>query len=201
MEHNLSQEDLKKKNKKQSLGCLVTFTIIALLAVLTYKGALSQSFSGFLLMLLLLGPMCFIVFIIQLIRKKDFAPWFIGLFIFLALGLIGSWGVNKVSTTDRPLTDINRLESVKRAEQEKEDTLIAYVMAQDFVSSQLKSPSTAKFQNYSKELVQNLGDGRYRVSAYVDAQNPFGAMVRNQFNCIVKYVGNEKWVLENIEMK
>lgn len=81
------------------------------------------------------------------------------------------------------------------------DPLSAYVMAQDFVSSQLKAPSTAKFQSYSKDLVQDLGGGRYRISAYVDAQNSFGATMRNKFNCTVKYTGNNKWVSEEVELR
>ena len=92
-------------------------------------------------------------------------------------------------------------QKASQAQAVEHDSLSAYVMAQDFVSSQLKSPSTAKFQNYSKDLVQDLGSGRYKISAYVDAQNSFGAMMRNQFTCTVKYVGNKKWVSENVELK
>lgn len=133
------------------------------------------------------------VYLIQRSRGKEIGYGFIVCFVFIGIALIGISPPDKKTTTDIP--------TATKAPVIEHDSLSAYVMAQDFVSSQLKAPSTAKFQTYSKELVQDLGGGRYYVSAYVDAQNSFGAMIRNQFNCTVKYVGNKKWISEGVELK
>jgi hypothetical protein len=78
----------------------------------------------------------------------------------------------------------------------------AFVYAQEFVKARLMSPSTAKFPRYDTQYVKYLGDGKYIVSAYVDAHNVYGAQIRNKFTCIIKYnVGTENWKLEEINIK
>ena len=57
----------------------------------------------------------------------------------------------------------------------------AWNCAQDAVKYRLKSPSTAKFPAYSASYVSDLGNNRYRISAHVDAQNSFGATIRQSF--------------------
>lgn len=66
-------------------------------------------------------------------------------------------------------------------------------MSHDFVKNQLKAPSTAKFPWYDDSCVDSLGNSRYRVTSYVDAQNSFGAMLRSNYICELEYVGNDKW--------
>src|SRR4030042_1131474 len=61
----------------------------------------------------------------------------------------------------------------------------AFVMSQDFVKKQLKAPSTADFPWYDDSFVTDLGGGRYIVSAYVDAQNSFGAQIRSNYTCVL----------------
>ena len=57
----------------------------------------------------------------------------------------------------------------------------AWVCAQDVVENNLKSPSTADFPWYSDEYITFLGDDKYMVTAYVDAENSFGATIRSDF--------------------
>lgn len=61
----------------------------------------------------------------------------------------------------------------------------AWVCAQDVVEKNLKSPSSAKFCLMSEATIYYNGeDGgglRYTVSGYVDAQNSFGATIRQNF--------------------
>ncbi len=73
-------------------------------------------------------------------------------------------------------------------------------MCEEFVKDNLKAPATASFPWYDSSFVQNLGDGAYKVSAYVDAENSFGAKLRTDFVCVVKYVGNDKWHLEDLSI-
>ncbi len=61
------------------------------------------------------------------------------------------------------------------------DKIDAWVCAQDVVENKLKSPSTAKFCSYNSDNVKDLGNGKYEVVGYVDAQNGFGATVRKYF--------------------
>lgn len=57
----------------------------------------------------------------------------------------------------------------------------AWVFAQNTVESKLKSPGTAKFPRYSSSFVTDLGSNKYRIKSYVDAQNSFGALIRENF--------------------
>lgn len=57
----------------------------------------------------------------------------------------------------------------------------AWVCAQNIVEDYLKSPSTAKFCTFKDATVTYLGDDKYKVRGYVDAQNSFGATIREYF--------------------
>ncbi|KYN90801.1 hypothetical protein ATY35_20680 [Vibrio cidicii] len=78
----------------------------------------------------------------------------------------------------------------------------AFHHCRNFVQQQLLSPKTASFPSIwdVKDYTTHLGGGRYRVRAYVDAQNAFGAEIRTPFVCIVKYEGKYSWRLESLEM-
>ena len=83
----------------------------------------------------------------------------------------------------------------------KEDHISAWVMAQEFVKRKLKSPGSADFGSllgdYQKpsSCVTYLGDREYRVKGWVDAQNAFGAKLRNHFVLKLKHVGgaDDEW--------
>ena len=61
----------------------------------------------------------------------------------------------------------------------------AWICAQNAVSELLKSPSTADFPSYSDSYVEYIGDNEFRISAYVDAENEFGATVRQNFTVVL----------------
>ena len=42
--------------------------------------------------------------------------------------------------------------------------------------------------------------GRYTVTDHVDAQNGFGAMLRNAYTCIVEWQSGTSWKLEKLDM-
>jgi hypothetical protein len=68
----------------------------------------------------------------------------------------------------------------------------AWTMCRFAVEDRLKSPASAKFPwTGVKDFTESLGEGRYRVRAYVDSQNTFGAMARSQFVCEVRISGGE----------
>ena len=78
-------------------------------------------------------------------------------------------------------------------------------MAQQFVKEKLKAPGSADFGGVfgdyqdPDQVVTKLGGDKFRVRAWVDAQNAFGAQVRTRFVCELEYVGNDRWRLTNLE--
>ena len=82
----------------------------------------------------------------------------------------------------------------------------AWVMAQDFVTDNLKAPSTASFGKFwggeyqdPEEQVYVIGLNKYKVKGWVDAENAFGANIRTNFLCILQYLGDDRWRCEKIE--
>lgn len=59
-----------------------------------------------------------------------------------------------------------------------DDATDAKVCAKKVVEDNLKAPSTAKFCSFTEMEAKDLGGKRWEVSGYVDAQNSFGATVR-----------------------
>ena len=74
------------------------------------------------------------------------------------------------------------------AEHERE--IMVWTIAQEYVDSTLKSPASAKYP-WTPDAVEKDGDC-YIVTAWVDAQNSFGAMLRTHFRCTVCFAG-ETW--------
>lgn len=69
------------------------------------------------------------------------------------------------------------------------NTTLAFVMSQNFVKQRLKSPATAKFPYVNDRGVDVVPDGKcgFLVSAYVDSQNGFGAVVRSHYQASLSY--------------
>jgi hypothetical protein len=86
---------------------------------------------------------------------------------------------------------------------------MAYVQCTNAVSSRLKAPSTAKFGNYSdslskpiKSVLNSYGEENitFLVVGYVDAQNGFGAMLRNSYSCTITGMPGNRWHLESLDI-
>jgi predicted small lipoprotein YifL len=65
----------------------------------------------------------------------------------------------------------------------EEQESFAELFAEDIVKDNLKAPSTAKVEVLS---INDLGDNKYEISGYVDAENSFGAKLRNNFTVEIK---------------
>lgn len=80
---------------------------------------------------------------------------------------------------------------------------MAYTMSKQFVEKNLKSPRTAKFAKLWDDgvEVQSAGANRWHVESWVDAQNSFGAMIRNHYSCDMIYVGDNTWRCRNLEFE
>lgn len=65
-----------------------------------------------------------------------------------------------------------------------------YYYSQRLVKDKLKSPKSAEFPSYSSDFVTRSGD-TVTVSAYVDADNSFGANVRVKYIATITLKDNE----------
>lgn len=72
----------------------------------------------------------------------------------------------------------------------------ARIICERYVSDRLRSPSTADFQQRSEQQVNESG-GAYTISAHVDAQNRFGATVRQEYECQVRPTA-DGWSLDSL---
>lgn len=78
------------------------------------------------------------------------------------------------------------------------DTAGAWAYTQIYVKKQLKSPSTAKFPWTGVRDVEPRTNNIYMVKSYVDAQNAFGATVRQHFICEIQDI-DEGWKVISFE--
>lgn len=78
----------------------------------------------------------------------------------------------------------------------------AYSISQEFVRQTLKAPSTASFPLYDTAS-KNLGSQTYRIDSYVDAENSYGAKLRNDWEATLTYNGGQpddirNWTLDKL---
>lgn len=77
----------------------------------------------------------------------------------------------------------------------------AWIAAQLEVEANLKSPSTAKFPLGTEEHVTKINDNTFKVNAYVDSENSFGAMIRTNFSCTVEFTGEDTYLVKDLEFR
>lgn len=80
----------------------------------------------------------------------------------------------------------------------------ATIVCREFVRASLRSPSTADFPWTPNKRFRE-GYQTYIIKSHVDAQNAFGAVIRNQWHCKLRYIGGEEhlhssWDLLELEV-
>lgn len=80
------------------------------------------------------------------------------------------------------------------------DRTDACSISQTFVKRQLKAPSSAKFPLWTEENCKVTQRERvWVVRSYVDAQNSFGAMLRNDYVAeMIYYPAKDSWELVSL---
>lgn len=80
---------------------------------------------------------------------------------------------------------------------EKNNSIMAYVVMEDFVKERLKSPGSADFPGVSEHVnhTKYLGNQKYQIISWVDSQNSFGALMRTNFIGVIKQVSKDSWKL------
>ncbi|MDC9615586.1 DNA translocase FtsK [Xenorhabdus khoisanae] len=120
------------------------------------------------------------------ILVADFLGWIIGgaIFIIMMLVLYSCSGNSSAPEVDYC-----------------SDDKVAYTYAKKFISTHLKSPSTAKFASYYDVKSSQPKECKFNFIGYVDAQNSFGSMIRTQFGATVRYDRNkDTYYLEHLNM-
>lgn len=70
---------------------------------------------------------------------------------------------------------------------------MAFVMMQKPIRARLRSPSSASFP-YQPDAIVPIGNCRFRMVSYVDAQNGFGATLRTRWSGTIQFnVGSNTW--------
>lgn len=75
------------------------------------------------------------------------------------------------------------------------DKFDAFVVAKKVVEDKLKSPSTAKFCD-TRDATISLSDNTWTVNGWVDAQNSFGATIRNTFTVKITFTNSNRYSVE-----
>lgn len=81
---------------------------------------------------------------------------------------------------------------------DKGDAETAQVMCERFVEDELLSPSSAEF--YSDQAV-DYGLRMFMGSGSVDSENASGTMVRSNFRCYMKYLGDDEWRPKQVNVR
>jgi hypothetical protein len=125
---------------------------------------------------------------------------FVGLVVFgLSLWIVAIIIATRSAPTGRAGTDRSDATFVRPPEDRKIEALS---MCEQFVERRLKAPSTAKFSHVWDTTMTGSGDGPYRVSGFVDAQNSFGAMLRNHYVCTAqRSSSSDTWTLIDLTMR
>jgi len=70
------------------------------------------------------------------------------------------------------------------------DAFNAQVECERFVRNSLRAPSSADFAPHRELAISGQGAGPWTVVGWVDAQNAFGAKIRNTYVCEVQFSGD-----------
>lgn len=90
---------------------------------------------------------------------------FILMMMLLSIFLVGC------GSSDKPFSELST--------EDKESYV--WVMTQDVIQSQLKSPSSAIFPDQPQVVIDDLGNNKFEISGYVEAENSFGASIKTPF--------------------
>ncbi|MCG2590397.1 zinc ribbon domain-containing protein [Rhodohalobacter sulfatireducens] len=86
---------------------------------------------------------------------------------------------------------------------ERDNSTMAYIMAENWVKDRLISPSTAEFPGTLeyRDHISRLPDQIYEIDSYVDSQNQMGAMVRTPFFARIQQTSEDNWKLLELRIE
>lgn len=129
-------------------------------------------------------------------KKKFFKLVLLCLSFIFCLGLF----VGCESATEAGMRQFKEeQEEAKKPENRKKNI---YYGVQEEVKNKLKAPSTAEFPIYNESFVEQVDKTHYKVNCYVDAENGFGAKIRNNYTCDIEYEyeDDSDYYIKNLEI-
>jgi len=82
------------------------------------------------------------------------------------------------------------------------DDVGACLICRRFIKNRLKAPRDAKWSLCLETATSfNKKNKSWIVTSYVDSPNEFGVMLRLQYVCKVKHLGDDKWRLLNLNFR
>ena len=118
----------------------------------------------------------------------------IGLFGLLLILILTIFTVS--SSKNTPQNEHNTTSNKTTKDSYGHDRFDAIVVAEKIVKDNLKSPSTAKFCGNSDYTVTCSGN-TWTVKGYVDAQNSFGATLRNNFTVKFTFISSDRYTIDS----
>jgi|SRR5688572_10139274 len=76
----------------------------------------------------------------------------------------------------------------------------AYNICKLEVTQRLEAPASAHWAPTSSVFINDHGEGRFTVTSHVDTQNVYGAHLPLNFVCDLRYQGQGKWAIENVQI-
>ena len=76
------------------------------------------------------------------------------------------------------------------------DEFDAIALAESAVKEKLKAPSSADFSPF-KETTVTCDASTWTVSGWVDAENSFGAKIRNEYRVVFTFSSEDRYTLES----
>ena len=131
-------------------------------------------------------------------RKRGLSKTIAGLGGVLSLVFLVNWCVNTIGQPQTP--EQVAIQKAERRARICKDPSFAFVMTQQFVKQRLKAPATAEFPGYHEITVRYLGDCTHLVTAWVDAHNAFGALIRKPYRARIKHTGEYNYRLIDLNM-
>jgi hypothetical protein len=134
---------------------------------------------------------------VEQIEKMSIGSVIVGL---IAIAIIVSVGISIFSEISTSPSPSQAPES--KVEDYSDFGSEAYIVSKRYIEAILKSPSTADFP-FMDFTATHLGNGRYRVTSYVDSENSFGAMIRSDWTVLMAYksgdsINPSSWELEEV---
>lgn len=120
---------------------------------------------------------------------------------FAGIMVLGAWHYDPEEAEERRL--LREAEEAAQPQQDpcKANDTMPSIMAANFVKRELRAPSTAQFGAHHRATITYLGDCSWTVSNHVDAQNGFGAMIRQNFSATMTYNPNTKmWSANDLQI-
>ena len=96
---------------------------------------------------------------------------------------------------------IRKILKIEDANPKIAHNMVIYEAAQKLIRARLTHPQTARFPLYLQSKITKLGDYKYKVESYFEAQNSFGDREKKDYVIELEYIGRNLWQIINLEFK